>query len=251
MNALGTKHSITKHFTAQLELEISVTGLATEETLFSCSFPEKNSEDIMTPRIPMSGLIHGRQGKPMTADELQIYSSRATNFNNKRGSPDKPSPDSSKTDSTDTLYDADAFPQPARGPFNTPGVIEPPRHVSSFPSFTPMLPNVKIPFAGIDLNSKLHPDQIPRPPEDEKDSSTGYKFPFRQGPTFPGNSADWSQSQPQPEAQPRPRTEAENFAFNFTNSTWFPNDSLLGQPTNPDLDALLVGTDWDGNQPTS
>jgi hypothetical protein len=272
MNALGRRHSITKHFTAQLELEISATGLATEETLVSCYFNQKDDHNSEIPLVPMSGLIYGRAGLPMTVDEMRLLSSRATKFSDTNGAMDKASPDmsNSPTNSNEPNYNTDHFPPTATVGTsgvsetdalysNKPGVVEPPaRVVSSFPSFTPMLLHTftKGLFSGADKHSKSVADEIPNPNVLDPQPSYPLKFPFRQnGQGYQPDGAydTWAQSQPQPQPQPRPPPDLDPSAFLFANPTWFDAESLNNAPPpNSELDALLDGIQWEPagpNQP--
>lgn len=53
MKAVGNRHSITKHFTAQLELDIEGAGIK--------------------PNIPLNGILAQRSGSPMTATEIRSF----------------------------------------------------------------------------------------------------------------------------------------------------------------------------------
>ena len=270
MNALGTKHSITKHFTAQLELEISATGLAKEETMFTCHAKLTEEGDITTPRIPMSGLLHGRAGKPMTVDEITHHASMSAKFKSQSIASAKASPGSSSADSADPVHDANNFQQStdqirmeleSENFLNVPGLLEPAaRRVSSFPSMTPMLHHIKLPFSGPDSNSKPVPDSIPNPnkfPTDNWPAISAYpkSLPLRNSdPTYQNPqaaSAEWSQPQPQPppqhNAQSQPAQEPPE--FHFVNPSWFSQESLNDQPPDSDLDAMLVGAEWDVSSP--
>jgi hypothetical protein len=256
---LGTRHSITKHFTAQLELEISAAGLATEETRISCHFPQNGDQHTEFPPVPMSGLLYKRAGKPMTVDEMQVLSSRANKFNDATAVGDSSSSkmsNSSRANSTDPKLNADPFSQPTVGTSgvskvdgiytNTPGVLEPAaRVVSSFPSFTPMLSHTKVSFPGIDSHSRSVADEIPNP------ESFPLKFSFRPSNQSyqPAASHEWSQPQPQSQTQPRPPPESEPSAFFFANPTWFDPDSLNNLPANSELDDLLDGIQWEPSGP--
>lgn len=68
MSAIGLKHSITKHFSTQLELDIEAIGLK----------PSKHAGDANhIPNIPINGLLADRNGVPMTVDNLNHYASTA------------------------------------------------------------------------------------------------------------------------------------------------------------------------------
>ena len=53
MKAIGNRHSITKHFTAQLELDIEGAGIK--------------------PNIPLNGILAQRSGSPMTTSEIRSF----------------------------------------------------------------------------------------------------------------------------------------------------------------------------------
>jgi hypothetical protein len=58
MRAIGNRHPITNHFTAQLELDIESSGLKVQPRL---------------PNIPMNGIIPSRDGAPMSVDDIRSY----------------------------------------------------------------------------------------------------------------------------------------------------------------------------------
>lgn len=68
MSAIGLKHSITRHFSAQLELDVEAAGLKTSKT---------SGSQIHAPNTPIHGLLADRNGVPMTVDNLNHYASAA------------------------------------------------------------------------------------------------------------------------------------------------------------------------------
>ncbi|KAG4433416.1 hypothetical protein IFR05_011102 [Cadophora sp. M221] len=68
MSAIGLKHSITRHFSAQLELDVEAAGLKTSKT---------SGSQIHIPNTPINGLLADRNGVPMTVDNLNHYASTA------------------------------------------------------------------------------------------------------------------------------------------------------------------------------
>tara|TARA_R110002060_G_scaffold52206_1_gene63142 strand:+ start:1413 stop:2222 length:810 start_codon:yes stop_codon:yes gene_type:complete len=68
MSAIGLKHSITKHFSTQLELDVEAAGLK----------PPKHAGNVnRIPNTPINGLLADRNGVPMTVDNLHHYASAA------------------------------------------------------------------------------------------------------------------------------------------------------------------------------
>lgn len=57
MKAIGNRHSITNHFTAQLELDIASSGIKIGRM----------------PNIPMNGIIPSRGGAPMSVEDLRTF----------------------------------------------------------------------------------------------------------------------------------------------------------------------------------
>jgi hypothetical protein len=78
MRAIGRKHSITKHFIAQLELDIDAAGF-----LKSPPGPPKKSPVI--PNLPINGLLVDRNGQSMTFEDMQSFH---TTSSSDRGSSD-------------------------------------------------------------------------------------------------------------------------------------------------------------------
>lgn len=64
MSAIGQKHSITRHFSVQLELDVESVGLRGLK-------PNSGNNEI--PNIPINGLLAERNGVPMTVVNLQSY----------------------------------------------------------------------------------------------------------------------------------------------------------------------------------
>ena len=60
MRAIGHRHSITHHFTAQLEIDMESSGI---------KFPTRHM-----PNISMNGIIPSRAGKPISTDDLLLLS---------------------------------------------------------------------------------------------------------------------------------------------------------------------------------
>lgn len=71
MRAIGEKHSITQHFTAQLELDIEGAGLP------GCD--NSTGKGGAVPNTPMNGLLADREGLPMTVGDFHNLIEQANN----------------------------------------------------------------------------------------------------------------------------------------------------------------------------
>ncbi|KAH6664927.1 fungal-specific transcription factor [Halenospora varia] len=71
MKAVGIRHSITKHFTAQLEIDMEASVVPSYEP-GSCATPAIPTPSMPRQHIvPLSGLIPERSNAPMTVEEMQ------------------------------------------------------------------------------------------------------------------------------------------------------------------------------------
>ncbi|CAG8962358.1 hypothetical protein HYFRA_00014155 [Hymenoscyphus fraxineus] len=68
MNAIGRRHNITKHFTAQLELDIEASGIQNGNASRTRGMAEHT-----VPNIPMMGILASRNGQPMTVNDLRAF----------------------------------------------------------------------------------------------------------------------------------------------------------------------------------
>jgi hypothetical protein len=64
MKAIGNRHSITKHFTAQLELDIEGAGIRSSS---------KPTGKFGIPNTPLNGILASRGGTPMTVADLRSF----------------------------------------------------------------------------------------------------------------------------------------------------------------------------------
>lgn len=75
MKALSKKHSLTKHFVAQLELDIEVGGIklpgVSNSKTSNKDSPRQYSTNI--PNTPMNGILAERDGAAMTVHEMQSF----------------------------------------------------------------------------------------------------------------------------------------------------------------------------------
>ncbi len=80
MRAIGTKHSVTKHFTAQLELDVDASlsyGLG------------KDLFNDLIPNIPINGVIADQQVVPVTYDDIQGFVKSNSLINVNRNCPSR------------------------------------------------------------------------------------------------------------------------------------------------------------------
>lgn len=92
MKSIGTKHSVTNHFTAQIELDMMAAGIGTSLQ------PSVEAREM--PSLPIAGIDPDRRGMPMTYDNLQNFvgpklsskagSSRTASVLNRGGSTSSP-----------------------------------------------------------------------------------------------------------------------------------------------------------------
>jgi hypothetical protein len=68
MKSIGTKHSVTNHFTAQIELDMLAAGLSKPSLQPSVEVSEQDM-----PSLPISGIDPDRRGMPMTYANLQNF----------------------------------------------------------------------------------------------------------------------------------------------------------------------------------
>jgi len=80
MRALGKRHSITDHFTAQLELDIEASGIRN-----SAPTPALNH---FIPNTPINGILAERQGQPMAFQDLQDFANTMYTHRNSTNSTD-------------------------------------------------------------------------------------------------------------------------------------------------------------------
>lgn len=71
MKAIGIRHSVTKHFLAQLELDIEGSGIS-----IASKFSGKMGTGI--PNTPMNGINPMRRGAPMTVSDLHAFGESST-----------------------------------------------------------------------------------------------------------------------------------------------------------------------------
>ncbi|KAF4626934.1 hypothetical protein G7Y89_g11226 [Cudoniella acicularis] len=87
MNAIGIRHSITKHFTTQLEIDMEASGVPSYESFITKDTPNPSIYKELTcpgmpnvpnvPNVPMSGLLAGRYGVPLTLDDMRLFAKNA------------------------------------------------------------------------------------------------------------------------------------------------------------------------------
>lgn len=76
MKAIGNRHSITNHFTAQLEIDIESSGIRTHS---------KPTGKGGIPNTPINGLNPSRGGVPMSVNDLRYFSDASTSYTGKDG----------------------------------------------------------------------------------------------------------------------------------------------------------------------
>lgn len=77
MRSIGRKHSITRHFIAQLELDIDAAGFAKS--------PRQEAENPKIPNVPINGVLPARQGQAMTLEEIQSFRTTSVSSGSENG----------------------------------------------------------------------------------------------------------------------------------------------------------------------
>ena len=254
MNALGNKHSITKHFTAQLELDISATALGDKEKMYYTCPREVDGRTggVNLPNTPINGLLAERHGVPMTFDNLKHYTSISAATEGREdfssGSTPQEANNSSGAATVDTRSGADDLWDTVTKPNESASMKDANLQPSAPPGHKPfqgaMLTFAQIPF-GADKTESPSDKLQPRHFDPTREP---YAFPFRSAePTAQSmqhDIASWPDRQPQLQPEPEPP------AFYLANPTWFDPNSLANESsTNNELDALLDGIVWDSNPP--
>ncbi len=67
MQALSIRHTVTKHFSAQLELDMDAAGIR------PITSPPPVLDPCHVPNIPLNGILAERNGKPMTVADLKSF----------------------------------------------------------------------------------------------------------------------------------------------------------------------------------
>lgn len=231
MNALGKKHNITKHFTAQLELDIEASGIENNTKRYTC----RVTEDIHggVPSIPMNGMLASRNGQPMTVDEMAAFSKKTSIWKE---------PLVESIFAADNTLKSDTRPDNVRF-WNVQSVEyasskkDTPPLKPFVPQFTPMMQLRDLASASCPRGATPRDPSCPfskEPPLSAvpRDSSNTMQFPFRQAEQNPEKS--WLPSMgyhAPPNGWDKP---ASNSSDQFNDY----NQSSAG------LDALLDGIDW-------
>jgi hypothetical protein len=211
MKAIGNRHSITKHFTAQLELDMEGAGIKPSS---------KPSESFGMPNTPLNGILPSRSGAPMTVADLRSFGESSTYTDSQGKYPVKEvctyiasMAKGSRGSNEIPLHGV----IPRRSPEN-PKVSHPPYGI--FPHRAPGSPKVNHPPEGI--HEHIHPSLPNWNP--------------------PSNTAlDGSSNPKQPNQQQQQNTSFQTSGFALTNPPVpaDPNAPTGGSPFN--IDSFLAG----------
>lgn len=112
MRSIGRKHSITRHFIAQLELDIDAAGFTKS--------PRHEAGRPKIPNVPINGLLSARQGQGMTLEEMQSFRNASVSSGSENGpvrvSVVTPASDIMINDSRITSASDSPDPAPSTGP---------------------------------------------------------------------------------------------------------------------------------------
>lgn len=231
MNAIGKKHNITKHFTAQLELDIEASGIEANNRPYTCRVAEDVHGGV--PNIPMNGMLASRNGQPMTVDEMAAFSRKSSIW-------EEPLVESMFA--ADNTLKSNTRPDNVRF-WNVQSVEyasskqDTPSSKPFVPQFTPMLQLRDLASASCPRSATPGDAACPfsrEPPQSDvpRDSSNTMQFPFRQAEQNPEKS--WFPSVgylAPPNGWEKPASDGSEQFNDY-------NQSSVA------LDALLDGIDW-------
>lgn len=212
MAAIGQKHSITKHFSAQLELDAEGAGLKGA----GCKLPKT------IPNTPINGLLADRNGMPMTVENLQSYAASAV-----------------PTPSTDDSGLASFLRTGCRDFTSVPGLL--PKRANSSLTSSPHVQN------GAENSTGSAMRDAPSPAHARKDlaksSGASYTFPYRQADLQVPAAGAGAYVESTSHAKP-----ADRYAFPDPSSSTSPREWKTPEEVYDDsegINAFLQNSGWD------